>query len=63
MHSYEFVVEYKEGRENVAAYSLSRRDEADENALLIVIVVESDWVDQVRAMVQADSYFQKLNTK
>jgi len=56
-------VEYNKGRENVAAYSLSRRDEADENALLIVIVVESDWVDQVRAMVQADSYFQKLNTK
>jgi len=33
------------------------------NVLLMVTAAESDWVEQVKAMVQTDDYFQNLNTK
>jgi len=63
LHSYKFVVEYKKGRENVVADTLSRRDEIDVDVLLMVTAVESDGVKQVKTMVQTDGYFQELNTK
>ena len=52
------------GRENVATDSMSRRNEADDDsAFLMITAVESDWIDQVIAMVHVDSYFQELKTK
>ena len=58
------MVEYKKGRENVATDSMSRRNEADDDsAFLMITAVESDWIDQVIAMVHVDSHFQELKTK
>ena len=62
-HNYRFVVEYKKGRDNVAADGLSRREEANESNFLMITAVETDWVDQVRTRVQTDDYFHNINTK
>jgi len=56
-------VEYKKGRENIAAYGLSRRDETDANIRLMITAVESDWIEHVKTVVQTDGYFQDLNNK
>jgi len=63
LHIHQFVGEYKKRQENVVANGLSRIEESEANVLLMVTAVESDWVEQVKAMVQTDDYFQSLNTK
>jgi len=57
-------VEYKKGRENVAADSLSRRNEvSDTPALLEISVVETDWIDLVKKMVNTDVFFSDLESR
>ena len=43
--------------------NLSRREETDDNTILMVTAVEAYWIDQVRGLVQTDNYYQELNTK
>jgi len=62
------VVEYKKGRDNVAADSLSRREKIDltsvpeqEDASLITLVaVESFWLNQIKKMVENDDFIKNL---
>ena len=54
LHNYRFVVDYKKGKENLAANSLSRSEEAEGGTFLMANAVETYWVDQVRAMLQND---------
>jgi len=62
--NFKYKVEYKKGRENRAADSLSRRSEApDTPALLEISVVESDWVELLKDMVSTDAFFSDLNSK
>ena len=63
LHNYKFVVEYKKGKENVVADSLSRKADNDEAFPLIITVVESDWLRQLRSMVDSDMFFQNLNNE
>jgi len=58
LHNYKFMVEYKKGRENMAADILSRREEIEDQVCMMISVVESDWIEQVRVLVQEDIYFQ-----
>jgi len=60
---YKYIVEYKKGKEHVAADGLSRRDEVDSPSLLTVVAVESDWIQQVREMVISDNYFEDIKIK
>ena len=62
--NFRYRVEYKKGKENIAADSLSRRDESpDMPTLLEITVVESDWVRLLKEMVKTDTFFSELNTK
>ena len=58
LHNYKFMVEYKKGRENMAADILSRREEIEDQVCMMISAVESDWIEQVRVLVQEDIYFQ-----
>ena len=62
--NYRYRVEYKKGRENVAADSLSTRNESTGNpALMEISIIESDWIDLVKKMVSTDVYFSELDRK
>ena len=47
----------------MAANSLSRRGETEDGGLLAISAVETDWIDQIREMVQTDKFFQELKSK
>jgi len=53
LHNYKCTVEYKKGKDNVTADSLSRKGE-QENSIMMVTAVQSNLVDQVRNLIQTD---------
>jgi len=61
--NYKYTVEHKKGKENGGADSLSRRDEVDSFSLLTVVAVESNWINQVKEMVNSDDYFEDIQSK
>jgi len=61
LHNCKFVVQYKKGKENLAADGLSRREGGEDKAIWTLIAVESSWMEQVKTMVLNDDYFQELN--
>ena len=68
--NYKYVVEYKKERDNVTADSLTRRDETDSSpifeteyaSLVTLVAVESNWLSQVRKMVEIDDFFKSFVT-
>ena len=63
MHSYKYRVEYKKEKENVAADSLSRKAYVEESTVLMITSLESDWLGQLRTMVDTEGFFVELNSK
>ena len=62
--NYRYRVEYKKGKENVAADSLSRRNETIERpAMMEISVIESDWIEIVKKLVDTDVYFSELDRR
>jgi len=66
--NYKYVVEYKKSKDNVAADSLSRREEIDSSLIsvkesatsLTMVAVESNWLSKVKEMVETEDFFKNL---
>lgn len=56
LQGYHYKVEYKKGKENVAADSLSRRSEAICN---VVTLVQPDWIHQFQEEMKQSQYYQE----
>jgi len=63
LHRYKFVVVYKKGKKNVATDSLSRKEDDEGTFVLTIIIVKTDYLGQLKAMIDSDVYFQGLNSK
>ena len=57
------MVEYKKGKENVAADCLSRRGEPEEGSSLVITAVEADWIEQIRDIINSDEFLIELKAR
>lgn len=63
---FDYIVEYKKGTNNKVADAISRRDEEVRGLgrqCKVTSVVEPEWLDQVRTMVNQSPDFQELHAK
>ena len=61
---YDFEIIYKKGKQNVVAYSLSRKDEDVEALFYAISIIQPDWINEARDESKKDEqvwpFIQKL---
>lgn len=57
---YNFVVEYKKGKENLVADALSRQDEEPEVTVSLISFSNWDWMTEINALYISDARIQTL---
>ena len=58
--NYKSTVEYKKGKENIVVENLAGKDGAEDNTLMVITTIESDWSDQVKEIVEKDDTLKSL---
>ena len=63
MLGYDFEIIYKEGKQNVVADSLSRKDEDVEALFCAISIIQLDWINEARDEWKKDEEVSSLIQK
>lgn len=60
LHGYHYKVEYKKGKENQAADSLSRKEDV---SVAAISIIQADWIQQLKDQLKTSEYYVQMQEK